>query len=109
MNYMPFIDDVEKMRDFVELTRSEFLKSYSYLTEEEYDLTAKALWEELGDVCVDEEGRIDTDWRIFQSGTSTEEIWHWFEWNLGVCAGKLMNGDDDYRIVPSNAVIGRKE
>ncbi len=109
MTYVPFTDDPEKMRDFVELTRSEFLKSYSYLTEEEYDLTAKALWEELGDVCVDEDGRIDTRWRIFQAGTYTEDIWCWFEWNLGVSAGKLMNRDDDFRIVLANAVIGRKE
>lgn len=36
-----FIDDEEKMRDFYELTKEEFLLSYSYLTEEEYDNTAK--------------------------------------------------------------------
>jgi len=29
------------MRDFKILTKQEFLKSYSYLTEAEYDLTAK--------------------------------------------------------------------
>ena len=34
-----FIDDEEKMRDFYELTKEEFLTSYSYLTEEEYDAT----------------------------------------------------------------------
>lgn len=37
----PFIDDGEKMRDFFELTKEEFLDSYSYLTEEEYDTTAE--------------------------------------------------------------------
>lgn len=36
-----FIDDGEKMRDFFTLTKEEFLDSYSYLTEEEYDATAK--------------------------------------------------------------------
>jgi hypothetical protein len=36
-----FLDDEEKMRDFYELTKEEFLFSYSYLTEEEYDNTAK--------------------------------------------------------------------
>jgi hypothetical protein len=36
-----FIYDEEKMRDFHELTKEEFLFSYSYLTEEEYDNTAK--------------------------------------------------------------------
>ena len=34
-----FLDDAEKMADFEILTREEFLTSYSYLTEEEYDNT----------------------------------------------------------------------
>ena len=38
-----FLDDKEKMEDFVDLTKGEFLKSYSYLTEEEYDETADLL------------------------------------------------------------------
>lgn len=38
-----FINDEEKMRDFKELTKEEFLESYSYLTEEEYDITAKEI------------------------------------------------------------------
>lgn len=37
-----FIDDEEKMRDFRTLSKEEFLKSYSYLTEAEYNNT-KAL------------------------------------------------------------------
>lgn len=36
-----FLDDREKMIDFYGLTKSEFLKSYSYLTESEYDATKK--------------------------------------------------------------------
>ena len=40
-----FIDDEEKMYDFVRLTKEEFLSSYSYLTEDEYDNT-KRLYEE---------------------------------------------------------------
>lgn len=35
----PFIDDGEKMRDFFTLTKEEFLDSYSYLTEKEYNAT----------------------------------------------------------------------
>ena len=35
-----FIDDEEKMFDFLFLSKEEFLASYSYLTEEEYILTA---------------------------------------------------------------------
>ena len=40
-NYKSFIDDKEKMRDFYILSKQEFLQSYSYLTESEYDLTVK--------------------------------------------------------------------
>jgi len=40
-----FTDDKEKMRDFFLLTKEEFLRSYSYLTEIEYDLTAEAVRE----------------------------------------------------------------
>lgn len=36
---MDFLDDQEKMADLFELSRDEFLQSYSYLTEEEYDAT----------------------------------------------------------------------
>lgn len=39
-NYTDFMCDLEKMRDFIKLSKEEFLFSYSYLTEEEYDLTA---------------------------------------------------------------------
>tara|TARA_R110001592_G_scaffold250237_1_gene512867 strand:- start:375 stop:527 length:153 start_codon:yes stop_codon:yes gene_type:complete len=39
--YKSFTDDKEKMRDFYILSKIEFLKSYSYLTELEYDLTVK--------------------------------------------------------------------
>lgn len=34
-----FNDDIEKMLDFNKLSKEEFLQSYSYLTEEEYDAT----------------------------------------------------------------------
>ena len=40
-----FIDDKEKMLDFFQLSKEEFLKSYSYLTEEEYNATAREVWE----------------------------------------------------------------
>lgn len=38
-----FIDDAEKMIDFQKMTREEFLKSYSYLKEEDYQATLKEL------------------------------------------------------------------
>ncbi|MGN1107381.1 MAG: YodL domain-containing protein, partial [Huintestinicola sp.] len=36
-----FIDDEEKMRDFRKITKEEFLESYSYITEAEYEMTEK--------------------------------------------------------------------
>lgn len=38
-NACDFIDDYEKMDDFFNLTESEFLNSYSYLSKADYDLT----------------------------------------------------------------------
>lgn len=37
----PFTDDEEKMADFVRLSKGEFLESYSYLTDEEYEATVR--------------------------------------------------------------------
>ena len=36
-NNLNFYDDAEKMADFRKISKEEFLKSYSYLTEQEYD------------------------------------------------------------------------
>jgi hypothetical protein len=36
-----FLNDMEKMNDFKILTKKQFLQSYSYLTEQEYDNTQK--------------------------------------------------------------------
>ena len=38
---LSFIDDEEKMRDFATISKEEFLSSYSYLSEKEYEATAK--------------------------------------------------------------------
>lgn len=42
-----FLDDEEKMIDFIKLSKDEFLDSYSYLTDEEYDLTLDKLMKKL--------------------------------------------------------------
>lgn len=39
MKYHDFLDDEEKMVDFLLLNKDEFLRSYSYMTEEEWDMT----------------------------------------------------------------------
>lgn len=36
-----FIDDQEKMRDFADLSKEDFLNSYSYLNEDDYLATLK--------------------------------------------------------------------
>ncbi len=41
-----FTDDKEKMKDFFFLSKKRFLESYSYLTEQEYDLTARKVSDE---------------------------------------------------------------
>jgi len=38
-DHSDFCDDKDKMIDFNELTKEDFLSSYSYITEEEYNLT----------------------------------------------------------------------
>ena len=38
---MEFTDDLEKMIDFVKLSKEEFLKSYSYLTDDDYEATLR--------------------------------------------------------------------
>lgn len=40
---MDFINDEEKMKDFYKLSKDEFLKSYSYLSEKDYDETRKII------------------------------------------------------------------
>lgn len=41
--YTDFCDDEEKMKDFAIMSKEDFFASYSYLTEEEYDLTFERL------------------------------------------------------------------
>lgn len=41
----PFIDDMGKINDMLTLSKSEFLESYSYMTEEEFEATAEAIME----------------------------------------------------------------
>jgi len=47
--YSDFMDDGDKMVDFFKLSKEEFLKSYSYLNEEEYNATLKKVKEFMKD------------------------------------------------------------
>lgn len=91
----------------VDLNREDFLKIAKVIKEEYPDVLTKAeekaeltgldyktLWEELGDVPVDENENIDVDWRQFPKGTFRVDIWHWFEEEYGISVGELMNGDE---------------
>jgi hypothetical protein len=42
-------------------------------------INLEELWKEFGNVCVDNNDRIDTKWRGFKKGTSRFEVWRWFE------------------------------
>ena len=55
-----FYFDTEKMRDFHYLTKEEFLDSYSYLTETEYNLTRAKYVSEAEKMYIDEENT----WRM---------------------------------------------
>ena len=76
---MSFIDDEEKIIDMFELSKCNFLKSYNYLTEEEYQTTLDDLWEDFAYIDIDENENILEDWKIFKKGTFREDIWHWFD------------------------------
>ena len=52
--------------------RNVFLKRYS-----------KVIWQQLGDISTDEEDQIAIDFLLWEKGTHREEIWHWFEDELG--------------------------
>lgn len=70
-----FIDDKEKMKDFNILTKEEFLKSYSYLTEIEYEFT-KILDDIITtglDIAVDNEANFGD---VYVGGWSYEEYYN---------------------------------
>lgn len=45
VEFASFTTDEEKIRDFLVLSKEEFLFSYSYLTESEYDATVQDVME----------------------------------------------------------------
>ena len=59
---------------------------------------AKILWEELGDIPVNEEDELDEVFdpegfdAVFDKGTDKFEVWHWFEETFNISVAKdLMN------------------
>ncbi len=64
-----FLREKEKTRDFYELSKEDFLYSYSYITEEEYDETLKLfnkLKEEIREYDIEKE-KLDKKWQKIQN------------------------------------------
>lgn len=67
------------------ITRDEhFHISLSEVKDEVID----TLWEELGNVPVNEDDEIDVKFLQFDAGTHREDIWHWFENTFNISVGE---------------------
>lgn len=55
------------------------------------DEKLEAMWDEFGDIPIDEDECIDVDWQGWSKGTHREEIWHWFDERHSKGVGWLMN------------------
>ena len=53
-------------------------------------LNAEDLWQELGNVPVNDDGEIQEPFHQFSIGTHREAIWHWLEEEFGVAVHDLM-------------------
>ncbi|HCA5182994.1 TPA: hypothetical protein MW242_002618 [Acinetobacter baumannii] len=53
------------------------------MTENELDMLDEAgldnLWDNLGDIPINDDDEIESNFHIWQSGTDRFEIWHWFD------------------------------
>lgn len=58
------------------------------------EIAAKRIWDELGDVCIDDNECIDSEFYGYPIGTFREDIWHDIEDQLGVPIHELMFPDD---------------
>lgn len=59
-----FLDDNEKMLDFAQLSKEEFLKSYSYLSEADYEQTAEAM-ENLIEASIEKEKKLYDETNVY--------------------------------------------
>jgi len=55
------------------------------------DVELEVLWDELGNVCVDNEECIDNNWKWWRLGTHREVIWKWIDERHSKGVGWLMN------------------
>lgn len=52
--------------------------------------TPQELWDELGNIPVNDDGEIDEEFLDFPIGTDREEIWSWFEEEFDLAVVDLM-------------------
>ena len=52
------------------------------------------LWNEFGDVPMNDNEEIETDWNIFKAGTNKYDIWHWFEDKFNIRVVDLLYHED---------------
>lgn len=51
----------------------------------------KNLWDDLGNICVNDDNEIETGFLHFGAGTDLHDIWHWFEdQNSGFSVASMM-------------------
>lgn len=67
----------------------------SYCTNDYYftgesKISFKKLWEELGDIPVNDMGEIEKPFLHFEEGSDREDIWTWFEEKFNVTLGEIM-------------------
>ena len=53
---------------------------------------AKKNWEKLGEITIDDDECIETEFLHFPVGTHREEIWHWFEEYYGISVAEDLMG-----------------
>lgn len=59
------------------------------------DKKLEYLWEEFGDVLIDDDECILDDFLGFECGTHREAVWHWFDERYSGGVAKLMFGGSD--------------
>lgn len=82
-----FIGDKEKMYDFTRLTKEEFMLSYSYLTDEEYDNTL-VIYQQMLDEIRDVESKLHSFIEKLGSDSMLAIAWYIVHKYLQMCKDK---------------------
>ncbi len=73
--------------------KGEGFENYLLAINEFFAVEVTRLWEELGEIPINDDGEILSRFIDFPPGTHREEIWRWFEEELGVSVVDLMKLD----------------